>query len=248
MGNLCGERGCAELGYEWLKMIGEILKNSGIAVMEAYPPGDMLHLTEPAAVIELRTLNSAEGEALFGIQVLSPRNLGGWKCQAAAADAASALYHAELNCSSGKMEYLTRMDCFCILVVAKIPVCCENGKWVKGHPWKISIENQSVPYASRFCAEQHQQRRMVGAVCQSDPVGVTPCGNTGWNIRLVQTIPWGKNLPVLPVEPFSLTVHRGSQRYVYRDCCWDGEKVSNGKSGTELEHWGYALSREVFNG
>lgn len=229
-------------------MIAEILEKSGVSVMEAYPTGTMLHLTEPAAAVEMKALNCAEGKVMIGIRVLSPQSLGGWECQNAAACVAGALYDANIDCTCTQMEYLQRSDSFCVLVTARIPVFFENGKWMRGNPWEVFIENEKLEYANRFDAEQNQDRRLVGAVCQSQPVGVIPGANTGWKIRLVQKIPFGRQIPEVQEEPFSLTVRKGGQIQQYRNCYWSGEKCSHSQSGVELEHWGYALEREETNG
>lgn len=233
------------MGHEWVQMIADTLANSGIAVMEAYPAGEMLHLTKLTAAVEMKTLNCTEGNVMIGIHVLSPRNLGGWECQNAAACVAGALYGANIDCTCGQMEYLHRSDCYCVVVTAKLPIFFENGKWVKRNPWEVLVGNQKLEYANRFYAEQNQDRRLVGAVCQRQPVGVTPSANTGWNIRLVQKIPFGKPIPSMPEEPFCLTVSKGGQTQRYRDCYWSGEKSAHSQSGVELEYWGYALEREV---
>ncbi len=231
-----------------MQIVADILIESGIAVMEAYPAGTMLHVTKPTAAVEMRGLNCGEGNVMIGIRVLSPRNLGGWECQNAAGSVAGALYGADMECTCAQMEYLHRSDCFCVLVMAKIPVFLENGIWKKGRPWEVLVGNQKLEYVSGFYAEQNQDRRLVGAVCQSGPVGVTPGANAGWNIRLVQKIPFGKVISAMPQEPFSLTVHKGGQTQQYRNCYWSGEKSSHSPSGEELEYWGYALEREVTNG
>lgn len=236
------------MGNEWVQFITDALSKSGIAVMEAYPAGMMLHLEKPAAAVEMKALNCAEGKVMIGIRVLSPQSLGGWECQNAAACVAGALYDANIDCTCAQMEYLQRSDCFCVLVTAKIPVHFEGGKWVKGSPWEVSIGNQKMEYATRFYAEQNQDRRLIGAVCQSQPVGVTSGTNSGWKIRLVQKIPFGKPIPSALQEPFSLTVRKDGQTQQYRNCYWSGEKCSHSQAGMELEQWGYALERGLSNG
>lgn len=236
------------MGREWLETIAQILKKLGIGVIEAYPHGGMVQVEKPMAAVELRNADRGAGEAVIGIHVLSPRSMGGWECQATAAAVAGELHDSQIESVCGKMEYHHRNDCFSVLVTAKLPIVCENGIWVRGRSWQVTMGDGEVPYVTRFAAEQNQHRQMLGAVCQTEPVGISPSANSGWRIRLTQKIPAGKPIPAMAAEPFSLTVRRGQQVQVYQGCCWNEEKSITEQSGVLLEYAGYALRREVSHG
>ncbi len=232
------------LEHEWLREIGELLQKAGLTVIEAFPEGTMPYLSNPVAAVELKNIDAGDGQAMIGIHILSPRSLGGWECQCTAARAAGQLRGADLECTGKQMEYLNRSDCYCIVLIVRMPVYCANGAWHRGELWQVRINDQQMPFVNGFSAEQDQDRRLVGAVCQSTPVGVTPGRSSGWRIRLVQKIPSGKTIPAMPAEPFELAVRQGNRGYLFRGCCWDREKCGYTQAGEVLERWGYALSRE----
>lgn len=236
------------MGREWLTEIRKILEKLGIAVTEAYPTGIMVQPEGPMAAVELRNVDRDAGEAVVGIYVLSPRGLGGWECQSAAAAVTGALHDSQIQSVCGKMEYHNRSDCFAIPVTAKLPIVCENGTWVRGRSWEVTMGDSALAYVTRFSAEQDQHRQMLHGVCQTEPVGISPSAGSGWQIRLVQKIPSGKPIPDMGAEPFSLTVRRGRQVQVYEGCCWNTEKCVTEQSGVVVEYSGYALRREVSHG
>ncbi len=230
-----------------MKQIAAVLERMGLHVMEAYPSEGMLHLTKPAAAVELKGFHCTSGEMLVGVHILSPRKSGGLACQQLAVQAAKALHAEGMECSGSELKYLDRCDCFGVLVTVKIQTIHESGG-EKEQTWTVLIDQQEVPYAAYFHAEQDQNRKLIEAVCQSEPVGVSPSSNNGWKIRLIRKIPFGKPIMALPREPFSLVVRRGGQGYRYDGCCWSGEKNTYRDTGTELEYWGFALKREALNG
>ena len=109
---------------------------------------------------------------------------------------------------------------------------------------EILIDGQAVEWVTEFTGQQDQGRRLIGATYQSAPLGVTN-GTGGWEIRLVQQIPWNALEADDPSEPFTLTLREESRDQTYTGCCWNSVERVHTSSGTRITRQGFALSREV---
>jgi len=95
-----------------------------------------------------------------------------------------------------------------------------------------------------FTARRDRGRRLIGAFCQSEPVGITS-GRDGWQLELVQQ--GDQELEVVS-EPFVLTVRDRNREWVYTGCCWNEERYEHTGQGLRLIRRGFALGREAQDG
>lgn len=232
------------MGREWLELVVRALEAAGLSAGEEYAVGTVPEITAPVAAVGLSALDCSAGQANIMVRVLSPRTLGGWECQTAAAGAAATLEKQSIHCQMGKMEYLSGCDCYSISITAVLDIYLVDGSWEQGSPWQVALDDSAVSWVSEFSADQDQQRRLVGATCQTDPVGVTP-GSGGWNIRLVLQIPQGAVETDMPQEPFDLTVQQNGWTQIYHDCYWNEVSRTCTQSGMKVVWKGFALTREV---
>lgn len=232
------------MGQQWLTGIVELLTGAGIRAGEAWPGGIAPELLSPAASVGLTGLDCGKGQAAITVTVLSPRRQGGWSCQTTAAKAVCTLANAGYTARMGQMEYLAESDCFRIAVEVTVDLRLVDGNWEPGQCWEVLAGDTALSWVTEFTAEQDRGRRIIRDVCQTDPGRITP-GSGGWSIRLTRQIPQGSTETEMPEEPFALTVSDGRQVRVYSGCCWNGVRRSCGQAGMTVEHWGFALSREV---
>lgn len=232
------------MGYELLASVMDILTGCGIRAGEEYPAGERVEIYAPVAAVGLRELDFAGCEARFTVRVLSPRILGGWCCQTHAAKAGNALHNGGFTVETGEMEYLTGSDCFCVTLTAVLPVVPGEGEWLGGRRWQILCGGVEQENVSSFRALRDLGRRIFGAICQSEPIGVTP-GTGGWTIELQQAI---TAEPEDVGEPFELVVRHGSTEHRYSGCCWNETEIAHTQGGLRLTRRGFALGREVTSG
>ena len=223
------------MGYELLEALVELLNAAGIRAGEEYPAGERVEIAGPVAAVGLRELDSGEGVVRFSVRILSPRNLGGWCCQTHSAKAGQVLCNAGYSCETEEMEYLGGSDCFCISMTASRTAAAAETLW------KVFCGEVLQEQVVSFRAIRNQGRRIVGAFCQSEPIGVTP-GSGGWEIELIQT---AAPEPEEPAEPFVMTVHQGGVVYSYGGCCWNETELFHSSAGLKRIRRGFALSREV---
>lgn len=229
------------MGYELLDYVTGILERAGIRTGEEYPAGQFVEILSPVAAVGLRELDCESGEARFTVRVLSPRILGGWCCQTAAAKAVCALSGAGMACQTGEMEFLSGSDCFCVTVTASLAVFANAEGWEAGRRWRVFVGDAEQTGVTAFTAVRNQGRRVVGAFCQSEPVAVTP-GNGGWELTLVQGV---TAEPEDGAEPFTLTLRDDAREVRYTGCCWNVISWEHTQRGMVLTRKGFALGREV---
>lgn len=229
------------MGIEWLNQIIALLRKAQIPAEEAYQGRDWVEITRPVAGVGLRNLDYRTGMVEFEIRIISPGKLGGWRCQSVAAEALTALEAEGVECRMEPMDYQAGTDCFQILILAErmlLEVASETGRYLQ-----VCTEDGQVAYVTEFSAEQNRQRRLIGTLNETAPVGVTR-GTGGWKIRMVQEIPRDGLTMAEPEEPFDLTVTENGLSTLYTGCCWNVVKKQMEPERTRVEWEGFALTGE----
>ena len=229
------------MGIEWLNGIAEILRNAGFRTGEAFPTGKRMESEEAVAAVGLRNLNCREGTAEFEIRILSPRRLGGWHCQNAAAEAVTALENNGIACRMEPMSFRNGCDCFEMVIIGQKQVIAQQ-ETPAAEVFRITVGNEAAQGVTVFQAEQDRGRRLIGTLNQRDPVGVTR-GTGGWKIRLVQEILPGGTCLSEPEEPFTLWVQEQKGVTRFSGCCWNRVAKSLERTRTKIEWEGFALTR-----
>lgn len=235
------------MGASWLERFAQLLRPVGLEVIQAYPAHNAPELETPAAVAQWTALSCADGTAQVRLDVLSPGGLGGGACRDAAFAAAAVLHRAGMDCACGKLEYLSGCRCFSMALTVRTPVSLDGNGWALGRGWSADAGGTAVDYAEGFEAKQDRQRRLLGQIGEDGPDMISPGEGGGWQIRLTRSVPAGMEIPELPPEPFTLTVHTSGQSCRYLGCCWSGQRIQRGRFGTKVEQWGFATGREVLN-
>ena len=223
------------MGRERLELIAALLRRGGIPAGEAWPGAGRPEPEEPLAAVGLGEMDCVEGVARYAVDILSPRHLGGWRCQLTGAEAAKLLQEAGFSCRMGEMDYLEASDCFRVTVTARLPM--ESGD----AGWEVCCGGVRQEGVISFRAVRDQGRRILGAMAQGEPVGIT-AGAGGWAIELIQK---PSREPEEIAEPFEVTVRRGSTVERFGGCCWNETEAAHGEGGFRLTRRGFALTREV---
>ena len=198
------------------------------------------------AAVGLRDLNCREGSAEFEIRILSPRQLGGWSCQNAAAEAVTALESSGVVCRMEPMSFRSGCDCFEMVIIGQHQVM-EQQDAPAADAFRVTVGEEVAQGVTEFQAEQDRGRRLIGTLNQVDPVGVIR-GTGGWKIRMVQVILPGGNSLSEPGEPFKLWVQERNRVTRYDGCCWNRVSETLEQDRTRKEWEGFALTRTEATG
>ncbi len=226
---------------EFLEYVTGLLTGAGIRAGEEYPAGRWLRLQVPGAAVGLGGVDFEAGMILVRVKVLSPRTLGGWACQNAALEILAILHGAGLPGQMGEMEFLEGSDSFCIPIDLRLSGVFGES-WSLGQRWTIRCGGTVLEQVEDFRAVRDQERRVIGASCQAQPVGVSP-GHGAWVITLTQN--GGEDVQQ---EPFVLTLEDGQQTITYSGCHWNREEWRCHQGGLKRVRTGFALGREVQRG
>ncbi len=227
------------MGERFLNHIIRTLTHACIPVEAGYPAGKWVSLERAVTAVEVRDLDFDQGKAAFCIRVLSPRTLGGWECQRLAIDVLCALHSDGMEGRMGPMEFLQGSDCYCICVDGAMDVAfCKE--WYPGKRWEIWCGDVTLENVESFRAVRDQGRRVIGSLCQEEPVGVTP-GHGGWEIELVQYV---RQATDVQTEPFTLAIRDRDRQITFTGCHWNREEWDHEQRGLRRTRKGFALRRE----
>lgn len=226
------------MGLEWLETAKQALETAGFRVETGYPGGGWPVLTETVAGVNVTGCNSADGSVTVTAAVLTPRTLGLGECQEKALLAAQALA-AQGTVSFDRWQYDETLDCYCIELAAQI----QEAQAVQSAQITVSVGGVEQEYVTRFYARQASDRRLIGAMGEAGPVGITPRSG-GWSLELVQVLPETAAEPSETAEPFVVTVRRGSYSQMFTGCCWSDYSIESTDDGLRVTRKGFALGRE----
>ncbi len=227
------------MGERFLEYVKRTLRDSQIRVETEHPAGGWMELSGPVATVGFRNLDFDQGQIAFAVKVLSPRAAGAEACQLFAVEVIHSLRLGKMETVLGEMEYLSGCDCYCVSIEARLNAVFADD-WYIGTRWELRCEGVKLEGITSFRASRDQGRRVIGAFCQSTPVGVTP-GSGGWEIELVQ---WVREYSDEPTEPFTLTLRDQGRLITFRDCRWNREEWEHLQQGLRRTRKGFALKRE----
>lgn len=231
------------MGNEWLASISEILTGLGIRTQTGTPGRRAMEAGTTVAAVNLTGIDTAQGTMTVTVTVVTPRAEGVVRCQTAAAQAAAALAASGSRWSFDGWRYDSASDCYCIDVTgtrSMEPESTQTG--LTGYEVRIGQTLQS--HVTDFQASRQTGRRLLRAMGQAKPLGVTP-GMGGWSIRLTQKIPGGEEEPETGEDSFTLTVKRGGYTQIFSLCGWAEYTSRQLEDCTEVVRSGFAVEREV---
>lgn len=228
------------MGRECLEWVLGLLSQGGIPAGEAWPGNRRPEPEEAVAAVGLRAMDWEKGLVRITVDLLSPRYLGGWHCQLRAAEANRLLHGAGFSCETEQMEYLPESDCFRIGILACTAVEPTGEGWTAAGAMEVCVNDLPLEGVISFRAVRNQGRRLLGSMARGEPVGVTS-GTDGWTIELVQRTA----REIQTVEPFDLTLRRGTRTERFGGCCWNETVLEYDAAGGRMIRRGFALTREV---
>lgn len=101
-----------------VETVVKTLKDAGVRVSRAYPPGVSVERNEVVAAVQYYSLDQAKGQAQVLISVFAPPKLGAQVCEDTALQICKVLYAAGGLCQTRQMEYLEKAGVFCTNVYA----------------------------------------------------------------------------------------------------------------------------------
>ena len=219
-----------------LKTVIAGLQDQGYRTGRAYPGERMPHIQKPAVAVALQKEES--GSQTLAVTVLYPESMGGGACEDDAQAVAGYLRGMGYECVQEHCQYDGKSDRFFVRILA-------IWKDVQADaPYTVSIGGELARYTTAFSAEQKTDVAVVGAMGKGSAVGFSG-KRQPWALTLEELIPRDVEEPEDPVEPFELSVTRGTVEECYGGCRWTGHLRQDAQEGLKKVRTAVALTRSV---
>lgn len=227
------------MGRPGITEVIDRLREDGYRAARAFPGATMPHIQQPAVAVALQEEQSQS--QTLAVSVLYPEHLSGGACEDEAGRVAEILRGLGYGCTQESCRYDGKSGRFFVRILA----VWEEQK-SKVVPFSVSIGGVLMKYVEEFSSEQKHTLKPVGAMGQTDPIGVVSVPQQ-WGFTVEELIPVDTKEANEPAEPFSLTVSRGNVEESYQQCYWTSQIRRDTQLGLVKIRTGMARSRSVGN-
>ena len=210
------------MGQMSVNEVIQMLDEGGIRAEAAFPAQRITRVTEPVAAVSLGEANQENGTVTILVEILGPKEKGGYVCQSKAQEACQILAEAGAVCRQDGCHFLNKSNLFRVQVRAVFSetekVSIIAGQWL-------------LHYACGFSAKQ---------VKAEDAESLQ---NMPWEFSVEEFFPWGVQDTLLQEEPFVLELRCNSNVERYQQCRWTHCQRTAEKSGMRQIRKGTATQR-----
>lgn len=201
-----------------------LLRTQNIPAEAAFPPESISRITQTVAAVSMDEAVSDQKTVTILVDVVTPREIGGYVCQQKAQEICAILVNAGAVCHQGKCTYSREGSIFLVPVKATFQDV---------EPFTVVTGTLTLPYACGFSAEQVPDAD--GTISQSG----------AWEFTVEEFFPWGV-LDTLEAEsPFLLELRSMENAERFWSCRWISRKRIAEKMGIRQIRKGSATKRSV---
>ena len=212
------------MGSMTVREVIQMLDEGGIRAEEAFPAQLISRVTAPVAAVSLWEVDQEKDTVTIQVEILGPKESGGYACQSKAQEACRILAVAGAVCRQGSCSFQSKSNLFRVQILAVfVPqeqVTITAGQWL-------------LSYACGFSSEQTKED-------EADSLEGMP-----WEITVEEFFPWGVQDTLEQEEPFVLEVHCLGNVEHYAGCRWIYRKRKAEKAGLRQVRKATAISRSL---
>ena len=216
-----------------LDSVVNMLKNGGIRAEAAFPAERITRVTEPVAAVSLDKADQKSQTVTVRVDILGPKESGGYICQKKALEACEILESGGAVCCQEGCQFLSKGNVFCVTVRAVFPGTARSDGMEEVAKFSITLGTLPLNHACGFTAEQIPDS--TGALMP----------NAFWKFTLEEFFPWGVMDGLEVSEPFSLELRHLNNVEQYTNCQWTGKKRIAEESGLRQIRTGKAEARAL---
>lgn len=157
----------------------QLLRDAEIRTDTAYPSGTMQRITEPVATVSLNKADLKARSAEVLVEILAPKECGGYLCQKTALEACKLLEEAGAVCCQERCEFLSRANLFRVPIRAVFRGVARHNELEELPRFTVKAGPLSLSYACGFSAHQVKSGT------------ATPLTDAPWEITVEEFMPWG---------------------------------------------------------
>lgn len=210
------------MGQMSIAEVVQLLTNSGIRTETAFPAERITRITEPVAAVSLSDLDQEKGNITVLVEILAPKEAGGYVCQQKALEICTVLANAGAVCHQDSCEFLGKGNIFRVQIKAVFDDAL---------PFTVTVGTRVLQYLCSFSAEQERTSTEVSLE------------NTGWEFTVEEFFPWGVWNTLEADEPFEMDVNCMGNIERFEDCIWTYRQRIPGKTGIRQIRKGKADGR-----
>lgn len=210
------------MGQISLTQVVSLLSAGGVRAEAAFPADRITRIVTPVAAVSLGEVDQEKSTVTALVEVLGPKESGGYACQQKALEVCNILADAGAVCRQGGCNFLSKGNVFRVQVEAVFSTA---------EPFTIATGEMVLSYASGFSAEQKVDSTY------------TSLQNALWEFTVEEFFPWGVQDTLGVEEPFQLDVRCAGNIERYEECTWTERKRVAEKTGIRQTRKGKANSR-----
>ena len=190
----------------------ELLNSEGIRASHSYPAANIQRVTEPVAAVSLAKADLKDHTVQVLVEILSPKEGGGYACQKEALKACFILEKAGAICSQDSCTFLPKANLFRVPVRAVFNSTVTSYGTQELPKYTVVTEGLTLAYVCGFSAVQER------ALPTSD------WQNTPWEVTVEEFIPWGVEDSLEADEPFVMDLRCMGNIERFEGCTWSKRK------------------------
>lgn len=196
------------------KVIG-LLKNGGIRAEAAFPAESIHRITEPVAAVSLEKVNLGTHTTEVLVEILAPKESGGYACQKKALEACAILESAGAVCCQDGCSFVGKANIFRVPVKAVFRGTARYNDLEELPEYTVAAGAMTLPYVCGFSAQQEVSST------------TTPLQDAPWEVTVEEFFPWGIQVTLEPEEPFELKLQCMGKIDHYESCRWiSGKRIA----------------------
>lgn len=221
------------MGKMILDRVVQLLSDSGIRAETAYPAERISRITEPVAAVSLKEADQKAHTVTVLVEILGPKEGGGYVCQKKALEVCAVLEKAGGVCCQESCDFISRGNVFRVPIRVTFRGTARSDDMEKMPEFKIVTGTLTLDHACGFSAEQ-----------VLDPT-VTLLQDAPWKFTVEEFFPWGI-LDTLETEtPFTLELQSLGNVERFTGCAWTSRKRIAEELGIRQIRTGEAKKRFI---
>lgn len=216
-----------------LDSVINMLNHGGIRAEAAYPAGRITRVTEPVAAVSLDKADQKSQTVTVRVDILGPKESGGYICQKKALEACTILEEGGAVCCQEGCHFLNKGNVFRVTVRAVFRGTARANELEEMPHFEIRIGELTLPYACGFTAEQIPNS--TGELVQ----------DAFWKFTLEEFFPWGVLDGLAAESLFVLELRNMGVMERYKNCQWTGKKRIAEEMGIRQIRTGKAEERSM---
>lgn len=216
-----------------LDSVVSMLNHGGIRAEAAYPAGRITRVTSPVAAVSLEKADQKSQKVTVRVDILGPKEGGGYICQKKALEACAILEEGGAVCCQQGCDFLNKGNVFCVTVLAEFRGTARANELEEMPHFEVYIGSTRLRYACGFTAEQIPSS--TGELVDQ----------AFWKITLEEFFPWGILEGLQGNSTFNMELRHEQNVEMYTNCKWTGKKRIAEETGLRQIRTGIAEQQSL---